>query len=49
MEIQQISTLLRKCVNIDDVIGAKSLLGGVNEQDRKMDCREEKQRKCAFV
>ena len=36
MEIQQISSLLRMCVYTDDVIGARSLLEGVNERDRKL-------------
>ena len=36
MEIQKISTSLLKCVAADDVIGAKCLLQGVNELDRKL-------------
>ena len=35
MEIQDISTCLMMCVNADDVIGARSLLEGVNDQERK--------------
>ena len=35
MEIQEISTLLLMYVNVDDVVGARSLLEGVNEKDRK--------------
>ena len=35
MEIQRISTLLMTCVDTDDVVGARSLLEGVNDQDRK--------------
>ena len=35
MEIQEISTLLRIYVDADDVIGARSLLEGVNDRDRK--------------
>ena len=35
MELQQISTLLWECVNTNDVIGARNLLEGVNELDRK--------------
>ena len=35
MEIQEISTLLLMYVNADDVVGARSLLKGVNKRDRK--------------
>ena len=35
MEIQKISTSLLECVRKDDVVGARSLLAGVDEQDRK--------------
>ena len=35
MDIQEISTSLLECVHNDDVIGARSLIFGVNEEDRK--------------
>ena len=35
MEIQEISTSLLECVHNDDIIGARSLIFGVNEQDRR--------------
>ena len=36
MEIQEISTSLLKCVRTDDVDGARRLLVGVDEKDRKL-------------
>ena len=35
MEIQKVSTSLLECVQTDDVVGARRLLAGVDERDRK--------------